>query len=278
MKHGINLYILFQFGFLAVSGSFIIYNTLFPVYKKLRNGIQRHITDNQIDTSEKKLIISTPAGLHGFYSMGVTAYLKENYDLSECIFSGASAGAWNSLFLCFKGNNTEFINTVLSSDIGKAKSINQIERIMSNSVYEKYKNSQHCFSLNKISIGVTIYYFPFRFRLKIYNDFKNLDDVIECCVASSHIPFITGNLLHRYRNLISFDGGFFNYPYLNTTTPTLIISPNMWGSNFTKTNSYQNPLKFSKQTANFTRLYQEGYDDSKKNKEYLNRFLKLRDK
>ena len=52
----------------------------------------------------------------------------------------------------------------------------------------------------------------------------------------------------------------------------------MWGSNFTKSNSYQNPLKYSKNNVNFTRLYEEGYNDSKNNREKLNKLFVLKKK
>lgn len=255
------------------SGSFIIYNTLFPMYKKIRKSIQNHITNVSSTNVSKHLVISTPAGLHGFYLMGVAAYLKENYDLSDFSYSGASAGSWNSLFLSFNGNDSEFINTILSSEIYNATSINEIEKIVKKTVLDNYVNQTSLFDIHKISIGCTIYEFPFKFRLKIYNDFKTLEDVLDCCIASSHIPLITGNILHKYKNKFTFDGGFFKYPYITTIEPTLIIKPSMWGSNFTKSNSYQNPLKYSKNNINFTRLYEEGYTDSKNNCEILNKLF-----
>ena len=276
MKWGLNLFVVFQLGFLTASGSFLIYNTVLPLYKRLRNEVQKRVSNNFL-IDNRKLIISTPGGLHGFYLMGVSSYIKEHYDLSDCIFSGASAGAWNSLFLCFKGKTSEFIDCVLSPEIYNAKSLNELERIMSNNVYQKYKNKPEIFSLHRMSIGVTLYTFPWKFRLRIYDDFKNLADAIECCVASSHIPFITGSLIFKYRDLVSFDGGFFNYPYINTTTPTLVITANMWESNFTKSNSYQNPLKYSKNNVDFYRLYKEGYKDTQNNKDKLDKLLKLRD-
>ena len=48
---------------------------------------------------DKKLIISTPGGLHGFYLMGITSFIKERYDLSDCIFSGAFWSMELSIFL-----------------------------------------------------------------------------------------------------------------------------------------------------------------------------------
>ena len=82
MRLGFNLFILFQMGFLTVSASFIIYNTVFPLYKRLRDEVRKRIPSDLL-LDDKKLIISTPAGLHGFYLMGVAAYIKDNYDLSD---------------------------------------------------------------------------------------------------------------------------------------------------------------------------------------------------
>ena len=36
-----------------------MYNTLFPMYKRLRNQIQKHIAENYTNEPEQKLIIST---------------------------------------------------------------------------------------------------------------------------------------------------------------------------------------------------------------------------
>jgi hypothetical protein len=35
---------------------------------------------------KQKLIISAPAGLHGFYLFGVSAFIKENYNLTNISF------------------------------------------------------------------------------------------------------------------------------------------------------------------------------------------------
>ena len=54
--------------------------------------------------NKKKLITITPGGYKGFYTLGICHYIKENYNLENYYFSGASAGSWNALFLSFKSN------------------------------------------------------------------------------------------------------------------------------------------------------------------------------
>lgn len=213
-----------------------------------------------------KLIISTPGGLNGFYLLGVSSYLKENYNLTDYLYSGASAGAWNSLFLSFRGNDTEFINNLLCSDIHNATSVIEIENIMKNMVLREYCSKD--FELEKVNIGVTVCRWFLRFKLIIYNDFVNLKDAVCCCMASSHIPFITGGLLYFYRKRCCFDGGFFSKPYLNMT-PIFTISPDMWNSTHTYTNFIDNALQMNRLNVNLTELYIQGYNDTKNNKETL---------
>ena len=49
-----------------------------------------------------KSLALKPGGLKGFYMMGITKYIKSNYDLENWHFYDSSAGAWNSLYLSCK--------------------------------------------------------------------------------------------------------------------------------------------------------------------------------
>jgi hypothetical protein len=262
-----NYFILFLFQ-LWIVRAFLLYNTLFPLYRTLNNHIQGNLLPKLDASNETKLIISTPGGLYGFYLLGISSYIKRHQDLSKYIFSGASAGAWNSLFLAFKGNDTEFIDNLLKTNLQNATSILQIEKRMKQYILENYNESD--FDLEKINIGVTVMKFPFRFKLKIYNNFTNLNDTLDCCIASSHIPFITGGLIHKYRKQVSFDGGFFKYPYVKSPLPSFTIHAGMWNSSYTVSNCSNNPLLQTKNHLNFTKLYLEGYKDSNRNRQTIN--------
>lgn len=251
-----------------ISNAFLIYNTFFPLYRTLNKHVQGKILPKPLSNNNNtKLIITTPGGLYGFYLLGVGSYVKRHHNLSNVVFSGASAGAWTSLFLAFKGNDTEFIYNLLQTNIQNASSILQIERIMKQYILENYKETD--FDLEKINIGVTVMKFPFRFKLKIYNNFTNLEDILDCCIASSHIPFITGGLIHIYRKHLSFDGGFFKYPYMTSLPPSFIINSGMWNSSYTVINCTNNPLLQLENSLNFTQLYLEGYNDSCSNKQII---------
>ena len=244
---------------------FFINNKMLSLYRNLKKNVPRSY--DPLDN--KKLIISTPAGLHGFYLFGVSTYIKKHYNLTNYIYSGASAGSWNSLFLSFRGNDTAFIEKALNPSVYNVSTILQIEKNMKHMILENYNETD--FDLDKIHFGVSILAFPLRLKLKIYSGFLTLEDAINACIASSHIPFITGGPIHIYRRRISIDGGIFSYPYLKYIRPEIIINPTMWNSSLTKpgNSSIINFFQIHSTSSNVSELFEAGYNDSKANKEYL---------
>ncbi len=211
--------------FLSVT-SLNIRNSMLTLYRNKKKEKEKFTDFNHIfKDNPSKLIISTPGGLFGFYFMGVSSFLKDNYDLSNYIFSGASAGAWNSLFLSLKADDKPFIDEMLKTDIKNTKSILKLEKKMKSLILKNYNESD--FDLDKLYLGVTVLQRT-QIKLCVYSDFTSLEDAIDCCIASSHIPFVTGGPFHLYRKRLSFDGGFFSYPYINITTPSLIIEQGIW--------------------------------------------------
>lgn len=178
---------------------------------------------------DKKIISISPAGYYGFYTMGVCSYIKENYDTSKYIFTGASSGAWNSLYMTLKTDSSFFKNLFVKNELYKNKNIFQIEYEMKQRLLQYY--TKHDFHLDKLFIGVG--------QTNIYTDFETLEDAIDYCIYSSHIPFTNG---------FTFYGGFREYSYLNNT---LHISPNIWKQN--------EKLYFKK---DFLNLFDKGYQDT----------------
>ena len=265
--------------FLSVT-SLNIRNSMLTLYRNKKKEKEKFTDFNHIfKDNPSKLIISTPGGLFGFYFMGVSSFLKDNYDLSNYIFSGASAGAWNSLFLSLKADDKPFIDEMLKTDIKNTKSILKLEKKMKSLILKNYNESD--FDLDKLYLGVTVLQRT-QIKLCVYSDFTSLEDAVNCCIASSHIPFVTGGPFHLYRNRLSFDGGFFSYPYINITTPSLIIEQGIWdkpkeqdtNTNMTVISCSMESL-FNLNNINFTlsELYYAGYNDSKKNKMTLDKIF-----
>jgi hypothetical protein len=231
---------------------------------------------NQTDFfKDKKLILLSPGGFKGFYLMGISAFIKENYILDGHIFSGASAGAWNALLMTYKHNVSDIVNVLVNDECAKIKDAYGLEKYLKKQIMANYKTED--FELEKLFIGLTIIN-NYRIKTQIYSDFENLEDAIDCCVGSSHIPYVTGNLINTYHNTYTFDGGFSKYPYLKTSPPVLHITPSMWKHMYNNTlvttqnerlNISDYTTLFSRGKYNFKLLYEEGYNDAKLNRWYL---------
>lgn len=197
-------------------------------------NVMKYVLQETPELREKKLITVSPGGFKGFYMLGVTAYIKAHYELSpkDYIFSGSSAGAWNALVLSYKGDGAQLFKKIYAiiRDINrdfKRGSIHTMQKKMRNLILENFRDDE--FALNNIFIGVT-HLDCFMPRTTIYTGFESLRDAVDCCIASSHVPFITGGAVARYRGLNAFDGGFSKYPYLNLVSPVLEITPSIWST------------------------------------------------
>jgi hypothetical protein len=241
---------------------------------------------------DKKLISISPGGLKGFYMLGTVAFIKEHYVLDNYIFSGASAGAWNSLFMTYKKEPIELAYELLDDKLNNAVSIIDLEYMIKYKILNKFKTED--FELKKLFVGVTSFDYM-KIKTNIFSDFETLEDAVNSCVASSHIPYITCNsFLNKYQNMNAFDGGFSKYPYLNVIKPSLHITPSMWkdvnnnnlcnDQNINSRKYIEKLLKmpmqvsdyttiFSRSKFNFVELYDRGYNDAKNNKDYLDKIF-----
>lgn len=220
------------------------------------------------------ILTISPGGIKGYYMMGTCAYIKEHYNISSMVFSGASAGAWNTLVMTFKGDTRELMKLATHPRMTAVKSILEMEKEFKRIILTNYKPDD--FELDKIFIGMTNIVAG-KPHAVIYHGFDNLEDVLNACIASSHIPLITGDLTTIYNNMYSFDGGFSKHPYLHGST--FHITPSMWKNNtgmivkpprrklLGKIDEYT--TLFSKDHYDLEQLYQLGYDDAHLNRPTL---------
>ena len=234
--------------------------------------VNKFLDDNEY-IKDKKLISISPGGFKGFYVMGVCKFMKDHYNLDNYIFSGASAGAWNSLLLCFNRDIDEIQHKILDNALQNTNKISDIEKRIKIKMLENYQSND--FELRKLFIGVTTFDdHNYKTNTTIFTGFDSLEDALDCCIASSHIPLITGGFTNVYRNILSFDGGFSRYPYLNTTKSVLHITPRIWKkdtANKTVTTMSINDYTtlFSKAQYQFSEMVEKGYRDSMIHKKEL---------
>ena len=222
-------------------------------------------TSNYLKTcyKDKKIITISPCGFYGFYTLGVCMYIQTHYDTSDYIFSGTSAGAWNSLLMTIKDKKKlEKNKDIFNSETYKNKKVSQILNEIKKNLLDNFVTDD--FDFNRLFIGVTTLD-----KTRIYTDFETLEDALQCCVSSSTIPFITGSIFNKYKNIRTYDGVFSKNPYLNIGENVYLhINPNIWGQN--KKTGFNLMRKF-----NFNDLYEKGYSDTEKyGKETLDKLFK----
>ena len=230
----------------------------FPVKKHLKPKLK------------KKIISISPAGFYGFYTLGISSFVKNNYNIQDYCYLGASSGSWNSLLSCYKYNNINLIDDLLEQDFFKnPKSVNYVQQNMCSYLLNKYTTDD--FNLDKLYISLSEFS-KFKLSNKVISNFTSLRDAINCCISSSHIPFITSNkIINIYRGKLVFDGGFTTFPPDSFNKSFIITSDTF---NYSDVNSaFLGIITKNISTDIAINLFNKGYSDSKKNKQYLDQYF-----
>jgi hypothetical protein len=200
----------------------------------------------------RKIVTIGSAGYYGFYQLGVCMYIKEHYNTENFLFSGASSGTFASLFMTLKKDSKKMMDLIVNNKVYEKKNAPQILKEMKKNLLANFNEND--FDLNRLFICANEID-----QTNIYTDFENLEDALTCCEASSHIPFITGPMLFKYKNKYMFDAEFCDNPYLNSNEIALDININVWGQN--------NNVPFMLHKTNpidFEKMYENGYQDTMK--------------
>ena len=203
------------------------------VVRIINNHLVTYSSDLLENIKDKKLIVLSPGGVQGFYMLGICKYLRDHYNLDNFIFSGASAGAWNSVFLAMKEtndrgeSNTDLFLTHALDLYKECSSFAEYQLKLKDFLLHRYTDED--FDFKRVFIGVTHVEHFYKKKTYIYSDFRSLSDCLECCLSSSHVPILTSKgIFKKYRKKLSFDGGFSEYPYIDILTPELYITPNFF--------------------------------------------------
>ena len=149
----------------------------------LHNCIQK----NNFNLNESQKVISiSPAGLKGFYSFGVALYLKEHYDLTNVVYSGASAGSWIALYMSYKGDPLEIPFKLMDIDYDKISSVFELQVNIKNIFLNNYVVDD--FDMSKIFVGVTGIH-NIHLVSNIYSQFDTLLDALDACIVKQSYSF-----------------------------------------------------------------------------------------
>lgn len=201
-------------------------------------------------------VVCKPGGTGGFYTAGVCDYLKEHHDLSGCKFVGASSGSWNALLLTTTDLTAkELIRACLE---GEQEAPPRFDLHYLQLCAKRYlcRPGAPTLDLHRLSVAV---YFPFSGSGPelIHCDGLPLDEAIGACIASSHIPMISGPPGHRFRGRMVLDGGLaLDHVLKHTPGPQCELHHTMFGFCKQKTLS---PLTLGE----IYELYEMGYGDAR---------------
>tara|TARA_X000001036_G_C20683194_1_gene806634 strand:+ start:100 stop:852 length:753 start_codon:yes stop_codon:yes gene_type:complete len=209
----------------------------------------------------------TSGAIGVFYQMGIAKYLKERYQTECYTYSGVSAGSWCGMMLA-SDISTEELDNVIYGICGKLGEGN----FWLDGPYVAKKmilNTDFNVDYSRIKIGITQFN-PFPEK-KYVDNFRNKSDVIEACIASSHIPLLSGQIATTYNNSYSIDGGIMLLGGdLVKTGALFCFPPDIWGKEYNRETFYD----FSEESA--IEMYKEGYKDTKKNRHCLDQFIARR--
>ena len=155
------------------------------------------------------------------YYLGIACYLQENYDLSNIVFGGMSAGSIVAVYLaCVSCNNSEYVNflDIIKSACRKLRETNTMNPLILNETFIG-KNAVKLFKNTTISIINNTKSFSklqnncFVLITDVHNlkgqhicEWCNVDDLCECLLTSCWIPFLFDGFSNTFRNKDCLDG------------------------------------------------------------------------
>jgi len=206
-------------------------------------------------------IILSPGGYKGIYTMGITHYIKNHFNVKSKKIIGFSSGTFCTLLMRIHPDlESTFLHLLFSLDKPRLS----MPKFLNNVVTTLNEHFEHAdFDLSGTQIGITT-----SSGLKCYDQFLTMEDLTLCCKCSSFVPFITQNHLFLcYKNQLTLDGGIY-YKQIRKNKERLVVSPCMFGR-FTR-----NLLSgFKKPKCSYYQLYLYGYHDARKNHDVLAQYF-----
>ena len=209
-------------------------------------------------------------GLYLPYSIGVVGYIKNNIPIQDYNSTGISGGAWCSLLYTQEDDMSNH-DTIWDYSIGNEVSricLHNDLRIFQNNVGKnmklRYANKKPL-NLEKISIVSTNVNKLYNMKNEKHGNFNNIDDLIDFCLCSSYIPYISGSTFSKkYKGSFYIDGEVKSTIHAESNKKnTIDIHRFMWGRQFSR----KELLYLDKDKSR--ELFANGWEDTKNNKDKI---------
>ena len=214
-------------------------------------------------------IVLGPGGVAGFYSLGISHYLLNHFDLKDKRLVGFSAGSFTLIFMRLSPEKrNSMLQEIFKCNERSASSAMRhiMDKIETTTTLDDY-------DLNGTSIAVS-----HPRGIALYEHFLTIQQLSRCCKSSSFIPFVTHESgIDFYNHKLAMDGFFYYKSFLKQyTEPPLVITPFMFGR---YSNSAWDKIKFifgihQLKTTSIYQLYLYGYHDARQNHSFFEKYLK----
>lgn len=192
-----------------------ICRTTFP--RAADQCVKEDISPKRIDTSLSSVspttthIVFPGGGVFFYHQAGMVNFLRERYDLSACTFAGASAGALTATLAAADVDFYEATDLAMkmAADAGVWDRSGGLQGIWG-PIIEAWLDALLPASIDTVQDRITLLVTPLPFfgKSKI-SRFENRQDLIQCNLASVHLPwFLDGKLTNNFRGRPHIDGSF----------------------------------------------------------------------
>jgi len=230
-------------------------------------------------------------GLFLPYSIGVIGYIKKHIPIEDYKITGISGGAWCSLLYTQEddlSNHDVIWDYAIGKNVSKISiygDMTTFQRNIELNMKNRYANMYALKTpknLDKITIVSTNVNKLYNIHNQKMTNFANMNDLIDACLCSSYIPYLSGkSFAKQYKGSSYIDGEINNINSYKVrdgsrgshgshgsrgnhseamTNNTISIHRKMWGRKFEMSNYLQLDKKKSRE------LFEYGWQDTEKNR------------
>ena len=209
------------------------------------------------------------------YSIGIIGYIKKHMPMNDYRLTGVSGGAWCSLLYSFENDlsdHDKIWNYTIGDPNTKIRIHNNLHIFQKNvelNLKTRYKDIPPT-KVRKLPLSIIATHYKDD-NCKLQNEkisqFDNINDLIDFCLCSSYIPYISGSLMCKeYDNKYYMDGDIMRdkkFTEIGLSPCTITIHRDIWGRKFPLSNYVYTDIETSR------KLFKQGWEDTEKNKDKL---------